>query len=155
MGSVQEMRAMNLKRALPLVLVLSVGAVASESALAQRHGGGHSAGAHHGGHRGGHSGARIGLGVGIGLGLLGLAYYAAAPHYVSPPTYYYPPTPYYYPPVVQYAPPTYIEQPAPQAGPAQQSQASWWYYCADARAYYPYVKECPGGWQRVSPTPPG
>lgn len=66
--------------------------------------------------------------------------------------YYYPP-PYYYPPVVAVptAPPTYIEQ----AAPAQESSDNYWYYCADAKAYYPYVKQCPGGWMRVEPKPTG
>jgi hypothetical protein len=66
-----------------------------------------------------------------------------------PPAYYYPPPAYYYPqPVV--APPAYIEQaqqPAPQP-------ENWWYYCADSKTYYPYVKECRSGWQRVAPQPP-
>ena len=54
------------------------------------------------------------------------------------------------PVVVQPAPVTYVEQaPAAQA----QAPASYWYYCSDSRAYYPYVKDCPGGWQRVSPQP--
>jgi len=35
-----------------------------------------------------------------------------------------------------------------QAAPAQ---SSYWYYCAESKTYYPYVKECPGGWQRVTP----
>lgn len=74
------------------------------------------------------------------------------------PSYYYPqpyPYPYYYPPtvVVPSAPPTYVEQPAPHAVPAQPQQ-SWWYYCPAAKAYYPYVRECPSGWQRVAPQPP-
>jgi hypothetical protein len=45
------------------------------------------------------------------------------------------------------AAPTYVER-SPPAEPAAQV---WWYWCAEARAYYPYVKECPGGWQRVAP----
>jgi hypothetical protein len=66
--------------------------------------------------------------------------------------YYYPP---YYPPVVAVPSslPTYIEQGGAQPAPAP-SQSNWWYYCADAKAYYPYVKECPAGWQRVAPQPP-
>jgi hypothetical protein len=63
------------------------------------------------------------------------------------PYYYYPPA--YVPAVVVPAPPqTYIERPAPQ-----QPAHGWWYYCADSRAYYPYVKDCPAGWQRVAPQP--
>jgi len=42
-----------------------------------------------------------------------------------------------------------IEQGGGQATP--QGQSNYWYYCADSQAYYPYVKECPGGWQQVAP----
>ncbi len=68
--------------------------------------------------------------------------------------YHYPPRVYYYypapPPVVVAppAPPTYIERDDDAALSAQ-----WWYWCASAKGYYPYVKECPGGWQRVPPQP--
>jgi hypothetical protein len=51
----------------------------------------------------------------------------------------------------QEQPTTYIEQPAPQA--QQQAPTGYWYYCADPGAYYPYIKECPAGWQRVAPQP--
>jgi len=84
-----------------------------------------------------HGGVRFGVVVG-------------APFY----PWYYPPyySPYYYPPAVA-APAgtqTYIEQGGAQAAPAQ---SSYWYYCAESKTYYPYVKECPGGWQRVTPQP--
>jgi hypothetical protein len=51
---------------------------------------------------------------------------------------------------------TYIEQGGGQvdAAPGPEPPGHWWYYCADAKAYYPYVRECPGGWQRVAPQPP-
>jgi len=68
-------------------------------------------------------------------------------HY--PPPYFYPPSP---PIIIERTPPVYIEQPAPAAGRQSQSSA-YWYYCEGSGAYYPYVKTCPGGWQRVSPTP--
>ena len=63
------------------------------------------------------------------------------------------PYPYYSAPpvVVPQEPTTYIQQePAPPA-------EAYWYYCQNAGAYYPYVKECPGGWMQVvpSPNPPG
>ena len=66
--------------------------------------------------------------------------------------WYYPPY-YYYPPVVTVpvAPPTYVEQGSARTAPPQ----SYWYYCAESKTYYPYVKECPGGWQRVTPQPTG
>ena len=70
------------------------------------------------------------------------------------PGYYYPP-PYYYPPAVitvPAQPQVYVEQPQAQAAPAPQASADW-FYCNDSRAYYPYVKDCPGGWQRVPAQP--
>ena len=85
-------------------------------------------------------GGNVHFGVAIGVPLWGPWYY--------PPPYAYD---YYSPVVVQSSPPVYIqEQAAPAAAPAND-----WYYCAAARGYYPYVKDCPGGWQRVSPRPPG
>jgi hypothetical protein len=81
--------------------------------------------------------------------------YIGAPGYWYSPYYYPPYYPHYYPPVViaPSSPPTYIEQEAAQPAPAP-AQSDWWYYCADSKAYYPYVKECPAGWQRVAPRPP-
>ncbi len=69
------------------------------------------------------------------------------------PWYY--PAPYYYPPVViERAPPAvYIEQYPPVPAP-QADQTRYWYFCSASNAYYPYVKECPSGWQRVLPQPP-
>ena len=69
------------------------------------------------------------------------------------PGYFYP-FPYYYPPAVAtlYAPTEYIEQGVAPAAPSG-SQAMW-YYCAEPEGYYPYVQQCPGGWQIVSPPPP-
>jgi len=74
-----------------------------------------------------------------------------APWYFPPPAYYYPYPPAYYPPVIvaPQSPPVYIEQSQPAA------PKNYWYYCNDSRSYYPYVKECPGGWQKVDPQPPG
>lgn len=66
---------------------------------------------------------------------------------------WYPPPMYYPQPVVVMPPPApppvYVEQQEAPAEPAQQ----YWYFCPDAKAYYPYVKECPGGWQKVLPQP--
>jgi hypothetical protein len=107
--------------------------MASDAAMAQHRGRGH-------GHS---SGAR--LGIYLGLPLLGAAYYASHHPRYYPPQYYYSPAP-----VVYSAPPVYIEQSAVQAAPAPAPQAQAdWYYCADSRSYYPYVSECPAGWQRV------
>ncbi len=59
------------------------------------------------------------------------------------------------------APTTYIEREEGAAvpdsrmesGPAS-DQSGVWYYCPGQNAYYPYVKECPGGWQTVPAEPP-
>ncbi len=114
------------------VLVL-FGALASGSAMADRDG-------HHGGH--------VRFGLSLGVPLFGPGYYS--PYYGYPyPAYAYP---YAYPPVVVQSspPPVYIEQSPAQAAPAQAD----WYYCAASRSYYPYVSECPAGWQRVPSQPP-
>jgi hypothetical protein len=86
--------------------------------------------------------------------------YWGGPWVYSPYPYYYPP---YYPPVVveRQTPQVYIEQqpasatPPPPAAPVAAAPTNYWYYCAAAKGYYPYVKECPSGWQKVSPQPPG
>lgn len=74
------------------------------------------------------------------------------PYYWGP-VYYYPPPVYYVPapPVVVTPPPppVYVERDDEAAPP----QTQWWYWCPSAKGYYPYVKECPGGWQRVPPQP--
>lgn len=72
--------------------------------------------------------------------------------YGYPYAYPYP----YYPPAVVTVPAmpqTYIQQ-APQAPAVQQNQSAYWHYCNNPEGYYPYVKECPDGWQLVEPTPP-
>jgi hypothetical protein len=91
----------------------------------------------HGGH-----GPHVGVGVWLGPGWWGPYY----PPYYSP-NYY----PYYReaPIVIEQQPEIYV-QPAPQP----QERPIYWYYCKDAQGYYPYVKQCPGGWMKVVPTPP-
>ena len=88
----------------------------------------------------GHGHSRVTIGFGFGY-----------PFYAPAPWYYYPPPSYYYPPapVVIQQPQTYVER--QDAAPETQS---YWYYCAESKTYYPYVKQCPGGWQRVQPSPP-
>jgi hypothetical protein len=57
--------------------------------------------------------------------------------------------PGYYPPY--YAPqPVYVEPASPPVY-VEQSNEDYWYYCAQPKAYYPYVKECPAGWMKVVP----
>ena len=86
----------------------------------------------------GHFDAHFGVMIGPPIG----PYWQYAPPY-------YPPA---YPPILvaPQAPPVYIQQQAPAASAPSDY---FWYYCAAAKGYYPYVKECPDGWQKVSPQP--
>ena len=108
------------------------------------YGGGYR-GYHGGGYHGGgwYGGTRVYIGGGVGWwgwpGWWGPGYWGSGwwgapyPYYAAPPV------------VVQPEPTTYIQQePAPPAD-------AYWYYCEQARAYYPYVKACPGGWMKVVP----
>ena len=94
--------------------------------------------AFHGGH-GGHGGVGVWIGPGWGPGWWGPGwwgpYYPYYPYYEAPPA------------VIQQQPDTYIQQ-APQA-----EEPSYWYFCKDPKGYYPYVKKCPTGWQKVVPSP--
>jgi hypothetical protein len=164
-------------RAAAVALLLALGVVVSDSALARRGGshvsggggkfhgghvsggkvqGGHVSGGHrhfngyhqyksfghpHHGHR--HSTTFVGVGFGFAYPWSWYGYY--------PPPYYYPG--YYYPQPIAYPaqPVTYVEQ---GGAPAPAQPAGWWYYCEASRTYYPYVKECPSGWQRVPALPP-
>jgi hypothetical protein len=88
---------------------------------------------------------RVAIGVGFGYPFWGYPGWGwGAPWYYPPPAYYYPPV------VVSKPPTTYIER--QDVSPAS---TDWWYYCDQSKAYYPYVKTCPTGWQKVPPTPPG
>lgn len=78
---------------------------------------------------------------GIGLELYSPGYYSV-PYY--PPYYVYPPA------VVTVPPPVYIQQ-APPA--VEQNPNGYWYFCNKPQGYYPYIRECPNGWQPVEPTP--
>lgn len=107
-----------------------------------------------------------------GLGPYWPGYYA--------PGYYYGLGYGYVPPYYVYGPPgvvtstggvVYIEREAgtvstQQPEPARSSAADatpvappppgaqWWYLCSSPRGAYPYVRECPGGWERVPAVPP-
>ena len=118
---------MKSKNALLALVVFVLGSLVTTSAFADRR--------HH--HRHHHSGVRLGVFVGPGF-------------FYDPPYYPY----YRYPRVVVAPPPApvyYIERPAEQTAPSL--PAGYWYYCNESRAYYPYVRECPGSWQQVAPAP--
>ena len=131
---------MKMTRAIPYLLFVVLGVAAGGSSLAQGHGR-HAAARAHVGHvsRAGHGGIRIHLGFPV-----------FGPWYYPGPRYY----PYYYPPVVVVpaSPAVYVEQADSAATPAP-AQPDW-FYCAEAGGYYPYVQQCPGGWQRVPSQPP-
>lgn len=88
-------------------------------------------------------GGRVGVGVYFGP-------------YWGPGPWYYPP-PYYYRPEVVVVPapqPTvYVEQQSAPVETTNRAAEQYWYYCGASKGYYPYVKECPGGWQKVLPHP--
>lgn len=132
---------MNWNKTIAPVALAVAAALPSTAALADgyRHHGHHG----HGGH----------FGFYIGAPIWGPSYYPYEPAYA-----YYPPTrvitvpaaPTVY--VERAAPPVYVERDAYSAAPSGQSD--WWYYCGSSRSYYPYVRECRDGWQRVAPLPP-
>jgi hypothetical protein len=79
----------------------------------------------------------------------------------GPFPYYYPP--YYYPPyypsypqtiVVPAQPQVYIQQDTQPQVQQQAPVTNYWYHCDNPEGYYPYIKDCPGGWMKVLPTPP-
>lgn len=118
-----------MKRVLILGLLAGLLVASSGTALAGgRHGHGH-----------GHS--RFAIGFNFGFPVYSPWYHYPAPYY------YYPPAPVYMSPP---APTQYVERnddAAPEQGPGM------WYFCRESNAYYPYVKQCPGGWQRVPAQP--
>ena len=50
-----------------------------------------------------------------------------------------------------FIPPVYIEQRT--VAKVQPLESNKWDYCEKPEGYYPPVKECPVGWQRVEPQP--
>ena len=140
------------------ILAIALAVVPATSAFAWgRHGGGH----YGGGPIWGFAGAVVATAAAVITAPIAIAaavaqaplYYPQGPAYAgAPPAYYNTPPvgPGYS------ATPTYYS--APQAAsyyaPAPARPQGEWYYCADSRSYYPYVRDCPGGWQRVPAQPP-
>lgn len=125
-----------------LVVMMLVG-LASGAVLADHgHFGGHSGGrfgGHFDGHFGHHHDGHFGVFVGAPL-------FWGWDYWDYPPYYYYPPNV-----AVESSPPVYIEQ---GSGAAPYGEGGYWYYCPEKQSYYPYVRTCPSGWQRVAPEPP-
>jgi hypothetical protein len=101
-------------------------------------GGGHGFGGHgfHHSFHHGFGGPRIAIGIGPFWGPYGYAY---AYPYAYPYAYAYPPV---------------VSQPSQQLSIQPPSSLPSWYYCDNTKGYYPYVRQCPGGWRPVAPTPP-
>jgi len=79
--------------------------------------------------------------------------YYSWPYYSGPYLYA---DPFYAPAPVVVAPPepqVYIERGDGAGEQVQTPGQQYWYYCRGSNRYYPYVKECPGGWQAVLPRP--
>lgn len=116
--------------------------------------GGQASGRHssHGRYNGGRSHNHIGAIFGASLFFPSWYFYPPAPAWYSyslPPEYYYgDPTAYGSPD----SPTLYVEQ--SRAPEAAAQEPAYWYYCAESQTYYPYVEQCPGGWQTVTPQAP-
>lgn len=65
--------------------------------------------------------------------------------------YFYPAPVYPYPNPWEPPPVEYV---TPPAGSVPPPPTQYWYYCENAKGYYPYVPTCPGGWKQVPATPP-
>lgn len=90
-------------------------------------------------------------------GRVGLEFYLGAPFphpYYASPFYYYPYP--YYPRVVEVPvePPVYIERGDTPSADQQAPENYYWYHCDKPSGYYPYIQQCPGGWQKIVPMPP-
>lgn len=140
------------RNALLLCLCSIAFLLAASIAFADGKGGGHDGG--HGHYRG-HGYYGGGLVFSFGGPYWGASWgYPYYPYYFP---YYYPYYPAYYPyyygsgVTIETSPPVYIERSRKTESP---DMPALWFYCPDSKRYYPYVKECPGGWQSVPAQPP-
>jgi hypothetical protein len=110
---------------------------------------------------------RVRGGVFLNFGVPWPGYYYWGPRYYGPAYYYYYDD---YPPpstviIERRSQPEYVEKadvevhnnaPSNQGtatapAPSQVRPTNWWYWCESSKQYYPYVKECSGGFERVPP----
>jgi len=168
---------------LPALALFAAAALAAPPGGGNAGGGGWHGGGWGGNHPGGGHGhwrGSVGIYYGTYWGWGWPGYYGYGPGYYGyGPGYYgyYWPGSYYnygyaYGPY-GYVPPginggvTYIEhepeavsnKPAPVHAPDGAASApprgtQWWYLCNSPRGAYPYVRECPDGWERVPAVPP-
>ncbi|MGC2063744.1 MAG: hypothetical protein WA610_12260 [Thermodesulfovibrionales bacterium] len=135
-----------------LVALISIAVVlvpgGSVMAAGRGHGGGQGGGHWGGGWHGGWGWSGFGFGVAAGA-LLSYPYYSDA--------YYYP---YGYAPIYRSATEVIVRESAYTHEPGYYEPArrygarDTWYYCKESRAYYPYVRRCAGGWEKVPAVPP-
>ena len=134
-------------RRLSIVLTMLVALLASGGSMA-RGGGGHGGG-FGGGYGGGFRGGYVGGFRHYGYG--GSGFFVGFPYYW--PYYSYPP---YYSSsagIIPATPPVYIQQGT--VPKVQSLESNSWDFCSNPKGYYPHVKECPAGWQRIEPQPIG
>lgn len=148
-------------KATAILLLLLLGSSTATTAWADRYRGAYYGPRVEYGHfHGGYYGSSFGFGLGVGLALDGW------PGYYPYGYYRYGPYPYAgYPTVIvtqPAAPTVYMEQgdAAPAQGseprsnaPTQGQAPNDWYYCRNPAGYYPYVRSCAEGWQRVPAQP--
>ena len=136
-----------LKTLTAVMLILLVAFLFVQTVEAADHGGGHGGhgGGHHGGFGHGHDQRFFG---GFGYDWWGYPYWWDYPYY----PYYYPYyDPYYY---EGYGEPPVVPEGVTPPAESEQQQPSFWHFCQDPEGYYPYIKDCPGGWLRVVPPQP-
>jgi len=105
-----------------------------------------------GGHYGGYGhGYGYGYYRGYGYGWWGYPYGWGYPYWWNYPYYPYN-GPYYYEGYGE--PPPVLPQGVTPPAKSGQQQPSYWHFCQDPEGYYPYVKDCPGGWMTVVPPKP-
>ncbi len=127
-----------------LAAAVAVAAVLASAGTVMAGGGWHGGGHWHGGW--GWGWPYYGLGYATGA-FLGYPYYSY-PYYPYYPYYsYYPYYPYAYAPTYSPSPRVIVRERKP-------AMDTWYYYCRKSDAYYPYVRICPGGWEKVPAVPP-
>jgi hypothetical protein len=57
------------------------------------------------------------------------------------------------PPPIYYSQPIVVERETPIVIEQTAEPVDYWFFCRPANTYYPYVKECPTGWERVPAQP--
>jgi hypothetical protein len=132
-------RSMNVFGNLLIVCALITAALAAEPVLARgkgSSGGGHAGGARSGTHSGGHH-HHGRTNVFIGGAFAGPVLWPLSGYAGYPVVAVYPHEPLHY-----------IEQ------SDETAHSGEWLYCEAAQNYFPYVPECPGGWQRIAPPLP-